>query len=47
MILLVKKCRVCGWKRKFSKGTPRDKLGICGNCWNWEKSDAFNLRRRK
>ena len=47
MILIKKNCKICHNKRKFAKFSLRDKSGICGNCWKWEKSDAFNLRRRK
>jgi hypothetical protein len=37
MVELVQKiCRVCGNKRKFLKGSERDKQSVCGNCWNWE-----------
>ena len=35
MILISKKCKICGNLRRFVKGTPRDKEGICGNCWDW------------
>lgn len=32
-------CTVCKHVRKFAKGSEREKQKICGNCWNWEKSE--------
>ena len=37
MIIIKKICSECGKMRKFVKDSPRDKEGICGNCWDWGK----------
>ena len=33
--LVTKKCVKCDLIRRFVWGSPRDKEGICGNCWDW------------
>lgn len=30
-----KKCRKCGEVKKFAVGSEREKLEICGDCWDW------------
>ena len=40
MEFVKKECRVCGKVKKFLKGSERDKLGICGDCWNWENTNT-------
>lgn len=41
MELISKKCKICGNKRRFLKGTPRDTQSICGNCWDWDKEPSY------
>jgi len=39
MDFLIKKCKICKKLRKFLKDSPRDKLSICGECWDWGNKD--------
>jgi hypothetical protein len=32
--------------RKFVEDTPRDKMSICGNCWDWTEQDIEENKER-
>lgn len=35
MNFIKKECKKCKQIKKFLQGTERDKLSICGDCWDW------------
>jgi len=44
MEIYTKKCVKCGKDRKFLNASIRDITGICGNCWDWNKTEEENIK---
>ena len=43
MIFIHKQCLKCLKVRKFIRESPRDKMGVCGDCWNWGEHPPKSL----